>query len=890
MLAATFTLNGAPLHLEVREDESLLETLRERLGLTSPKDGCRPQGECGACMVLLNGHPRISCTLPTARVEGDVLTLEGLSPAERSELARAFASAAAGQCGYCLPGIALHAHAFVAKHPTPTTAEIAKGLDMHLCRCGGYDRLVEAIATLARARSGEASPPALREGGVGAPVVPREQEALVLGTRPFVGDLKRPGQLFGALLLSPHPRAKVLAIDVAAALALPGVVCVATARDVPGERFQGLLVADQPLFVAEGEEVSSVGDVLAAVAAEDLATAREAARRVAVTYEVLPPVLTPEESLAEGAPRISSRHENLLGRTVVVRGDAGAALASSAHRVRLTFTTQRIEHLFLETEAALAEPDGDGLAVFSHGQGIFDDRRQIASLLGLPEERIHVTLVPAGGAFGGKEDLSVQGHAALLAWLTGRPVRVTLSREESVCLHPKRHPLTMDYEVGCDAEGHLTAVRAQLIGDSGAHASVGAKVLERAAGHAAGAYYVPNVAVEALAAYTNHPPSGAMRGFGVPQVTFALEACVDELAARVGLDPWQMRVLNVVRSGQPLTTGQLAEHAEGLLETLHAVKPAYDAARAAGRTVGIATGLKNCGLGNGAIEWGKARLVVEGDGTVTLFVGYTEMGQGLFTTLSQIASEVSGLPLSLFRARLDTTYALACGQTTGSRGTLHGGRAVRAAAEKLRVALAQAPLSALVGQVFGADLELAETEAVGTGPHPKLHTTYGFATQLCVLDAAGRVEKMVAAHDVGRAVNPSLVRAQITGSVVMGLGYALSEELVCEGGKVVSSYVRDLGALRARDVPPIEVLLVEQPEPQGPFGARGVGEVGLVPTAAAVANALALFEGVRRTRLPMKDSPAGKALHVGHVHVHAPHVLHALHARHAAPSRDGSAR
>jgi xanthine dehydrogenase molybdenum-binding subunit len=899
MLEVRFTLNGEPVRVDVREDERLLETLRGRLGITSLKDGCHPQGQCGACLAIVNGHARVTCTEPATAVDGgEVITLEGLSAEERAQIVRAFEAAAAGQCGFCLPGIALHAHTFLAKHPEPSRAEIAKGLDMHLCRCGGYDRIVDAMVGLAHLRrrgeaSDEAQPAARpvergtlredgqpaardveaasRQGGVGAPIVRLDAAELILGTRAFASDLRREGMLHGALVLSAHARARVVRIDVSAARALPGVVVVATAKDVPGERWQGLLESDWPMFVAEGEEVRCAGDVLAAIAAESEAIAREAAGLVEVEYEKCVPVLSAAEALREGAPRVNPKHDNLLGRSVIARGDAASALAASAHVARGTFETQRIEHLFLETECAVAEPRGRGVAVWSQGQGIFDDRRQIASALGLPEGEVLVTLVPSGGAFGGKEDLSVQGHAALLAVLAQRPVRVALRRDESVRMHPKRHPMTIDMEVGCDAEGRLTAVRARIVGDSGAYASVGAKVLERAAGHACGPYRVPNVDVESRAVTTNNPPCGAMRGFGVPQVTFALEGCIDELAERVGLDRWEMRYRNAVEPGDALTTGQRPRASVGIQETLRAVKPAYDAARAAGLAVGIACGIKNSGLGNGAEEHGRARLVVQEGGTIMLMSGYSEMGQGLWTALAQIAAEASGLPVSCFRPELDTAAPLGCGQTTGSRAVLHGGRAVIAAARRLRAAIeAGATLESLAGQAFDGEVRVADTTPLGAQvDEPKTHTSYGFATQVCVLDRGGRVAKVIAAHDVGRAINPSLCAAQVEGAVVMGLGYALTEELPCEGGIPEAWSVRDLGALRARDVPEIEVILVETaPEPEGPYGAKGVGEIGLVPTAAAVASALAAFDGVRRRRLPMRDSPAAKAMHVGHPHAH----------------------
>ncbi len=862
-----FRLNDAPVALDVPPGESLLDVLRDRCGVTSPKDGCQPQGQCGCCLVLVDGQPKTSCAMPAESVRGrSVLTLEGLSEGDRATIAGAFASAAGVQCGFCIPGIALRAHHLLGKNPSPSRTEIARAVDGHLCRCTGYVKIVDAIELLARARRGEAVPPPVQDAHVGSPLQRYRAKELALGDRPYVADMTRPAMLHGAVLLSPHPRARLVSLDVSAARALPGVSAVATAAEVPGERWYGILYSDWPGFVAVGEEARCVGDVVAAIAAEDLQTARAARDRIVAVWEVLPAVLTPEESLAPDAPRVNPKHANVLSRSRIARGDALSALAGSAHVVRGTWQTQRIEHLFLEPECALAEPGPDGtIKLYTQGQGIFDDRRQVAGFLGVPEETVYVELVPNGGAFGGKEDMSIQSQTALLAWMTRRPVKLALTRDESIRLHPKRHPITMHYEVGCDADGRLTAVRARMLGDSGAYASVGGKVLERAAGHSCGPYRVPNVDVEAVAAYTNNPPCGAMRGFGANQASFAIEGCMDLLAAKVGLDGYQIRERNVVDVGDLFSTGQVLEKSVGIRKTLLAVKPAYDAARAAGKAVGIACGVKNSGIGNGVSEWGKARLVVESDGTVTLYNGYTEMGQGLLTVLTQFASEVTGLPGQVFRPRVDSTYALGCGQTTGSRATLFSGRAVVSAAAKMKVDLAAGgTLETLCGRVYAADEVIDDTTALGADvARIKTHTSFGYATQVCILDETGRVERIVAAHDVGRAVNPALCVGQIEGAIHMGLGYALTEELPCVDGMPVTFKLRDIGVLRARDMPTVDVILVEEPEPEGPFGAKGVGEIGLVPTAGAVAAALAAYDGVTRTTLPMKDSPAARAMSVG---------------------------
>jgi len=820
--------------------------------------------------------PKVSCVVPAEKVAGkSVLTLEGLSEDERRLIADCFVATAGLQCGFCIPGFALQAKSLLDKNPSPTRDEIAKALAGHLCRCTGYIKIFDAIELLAAAKRGETQPVLNGDGRVGSSLARVTGQSMTLGDRPYVDDLERPGLLHGAVVLSEHPRAKVMSIDTSKAQALPGVVAIATANDVPGDRWVGLLYNDWPVFVAEGEEVRCVGDVLAAVAAVDEYTARAAAALVEVEYDILEPVLDPFAAIKNDAPQVNPRHDNTLSHTVVKRGFAEAALAASAHVVSGTWETQRIEHLYLEPESALAEPLGDSrLKLFTQGQGIFDDRRQVASVLGIEKDQLEVELVPNGGAFGGKEDMSIQAQTTLLAQMTGRPVKITLTREESIRIHPKRHPIQMQYTVGCDDEGKLTAVMADMVGDTGAYASVGSKVLERAAGHSCGPYKVPNVHVEARAVHTNNPPCGAMRGFGANQAHFAIDGALDLLAAEVGLDGWEIRWRNVVSVGDPVATGQILEKSVGIRETLEAVKEPYYEALVQGRAVGIGCGMKNSGIGNGAPEWGRARLVVESPGTsaespgtISIYNGYTEMGQGLLTILVQCAVEVTGLPPAVFLPKVDSTFDLDCGQTTGSRATLFGGRAVQAAAEKLKADLDQGlSLADLQGRVYEGEILIDDTTAPGQETDKiKTHTSYGFATQVCILDSDGRVERFVAAHDVGRAINPALCEGQIEGSIHMGLGYALTEELPCPDGMPATFKLRDLGVLRAKDMPEVEVILVEDPEPEGPFGAKGVGEIGLVPTAAAVAGAIASFDGVRRYSLPMKDSPAAQAMSVGRI-------------------------
>ena len=847
-----FTLNGRELDVVVGEGETLLDLLRTELGLKSMKDGCAPEGSCGACTVLVDGRAAVSCAQKASRMEGKhVVTQEGLSADTRQLWADSFALAGASQCGFCSPGIVMKAESLLGKTAEPTREDVEHALLGNLCRCTGYVKIVDAIMLAAAARRGEPLPEP--EGDrVGERAIRYRADELALGDKPYVADMTEPGMLHGAVRFSDHPRARVVRIDTSKARAHPGVVTVVTAADVPGRLALGTLTQDWRQLVPEGENTAYVGDVLAAVAAETRAAAREAAALVEIEYEVLDPVRSPQEALEPGAPQL---HEggNVLSTSVVRRGDVDAALAGATHVVSRSFRTQYIEHAFLEPEAALAVP-GEPLHVYSQGQGVWDDKRQIAQFLALPEDAVRVTQVSSGGGFGGKEDLSVQAHAALLAVTARRPVLLQLSRKESLRFHVKRHPMWLDYTAGCDDEGHLLAVRARIVGDTGAYASVGDKVLERAAGHACSAYRVPNVDVEARAVYTNNVPCGAMRGFGVNQSNFAMEGVLDELAELVGLDGWEIRWRNALDVGDRTTTGQKLGPGVGLKRTLLAVRDAYRGAKFAG----IACGLKNAGIGNGVPEGGRAILRPEADGMLTLYHSWTEMGQGVHTVLRQMAGEALGLPAARIRVLVDTERELETGMTTASRATMLGGNAVLAAAEKLRAALDGHTLEELAGQEFEGEWNVDWTTA-NDAAEPVTHLAYGWATQVVVLDDEGRLEKVIAAHDVGRVINPTLLEGQIEGAVHMGLGHALSEEYVVRDCIPQTETLKSLHIVPPTGMPPVELVMVEEPQPEGPFGAKGVGEAALVPTAGAVAGALYAFDGIRRRELPMKDSPAAVA-------------------------------
>jgi xanthine dehydrogenase molybdenum-binding subunit len=848
----SFTVNGRAVTVDGTHPH-LLSALRDGLDITSPKDGCSPSGQCGCCTVIIDGKSQVSCQMSLEKVAGrSVTTLEGFDDAERERLASAFAATGALQCGFCTPGILVRTKALLDRS-TPesplTRDKAARHLGAHLCRCTGYVKILDAIEGLVA----DEVPVALPLGGVGSSGAKYEANELALGDRGYVDDIRVPGMLHAALHLTAHARADIVAIDTSPALAVPGVHAVYTAADIPGQLKVGIIHTDWPVMIPVGGRTSYLGDVLAIVVADDRVTARAAAELVEVTYEVHTPITDAELAVAPGTPdAVWGLDGNVLSTSTYSRGDAEAALAASAHVVTETFQTQRIEHAFLEPESTLAVPTADGgLHVYSGGQGVWDDRNQIAAILDIDTSRVTVELVSNGGAFGGKEDMSNQGQTALAAWLSGRPVKCTLSREESLLMHAKRHPIRMHYRAGCDADGRLTALHVRMIGDSGPYASVGMKVLERAAGHASGPYHLPTIDVEAVAARTNNPVCGAFRGFGANQAQFAMEGVLDRLAEQVGISGWEIRSRNVITPGAEWGPGQLMDDGcRGARECLDAVKPAYDAARADGKAVGLGLALKNSGLGNGFVEISRSVVRFEDDGTVEVRHCWTEMGQGVHTVALQVAVEELGIDPDRIRVVVDTTRELGAGQTTGSRGTLMASGSV---ADACRAAKAD---GCRTGIDYPGEFRVDWTHHLGEPgvEHPTIHAAFGYAAQVVIADKeSGTIEKVVAAHDVGRAVNPLLCVGQVEGAVHMGLGYALTEDFPTdELGQPTAMTLRALNIIRAKDVPDIETILVEVPQPGSPYGVKGVGEIGLVPTSGAVAAALHEVDGGWRSTLPMR--------------------------------------
>ena len=844
-----FELNGKRVEV-VGEHAHLLGALRDELGILSAKDGCSPSGQCGCCTVIMDGKARISCQLSVERAESSsIQTLEGIDPEEIDRMGQTFAACGALQCGFCTPGIMVRTKVLVDKKGEKLEREYAaRHLGAHLCRCTGYIKILDAVECLAKCEI-----PDLGEGtGIGARQIKYEAEDLAIGRRPFIDDLEAEGLLHGAFKLSDHARAEVISIDVAKAEAHQGVIRVITAADVPGELKVGLIHKDWPIFIPVGGRTSYLGDVIAMVVAETREIARSAAELIDVSYNELPPITNPIEAIRSEENAVWGLDGNILSTSTYQRGDVDAVWAECTHVVSETFQTQRVDHAFLEPESTLATFDTEQkLYIYSGGQGIWDDRNDIARVLGINQKELTVELVSNGGAFGGKEDMSNQAQTALAAWLLQKPVKTTLSREESFLIHTKRHPIRLEYKAGCDKKGKLKALSVQMVGDSGPYASVGMKVLERAAGHASGPYVIPNIEVEAVAARTNNSVCGAFRGFGANQAQFAMEGVMDRLAEMAGISGWEIRNRNVITSGSTWGPGQIMDDgALGARACLEAIKPAYDQAILDGRAVGVGLGLKNSGLGNGFKEIAKAVIRFTENGRVQVRHCWTEMGQGVHTVALQVAAEELGVSTELIDVLVDTSRELGAGQTTGSRGTLMGAGAVQ-----------DACLKAIDGgRKIGIDYEgeyrvdwtnsLAENVA-----NPIIHSTFGYAAQLVIIDpASGKIERVVAAHDVGKAVNPLLCEGQIEGAVHMGLGYALTEGFPCdEVGRPKNLTLKSLNIIRPKDMPDVDVILVESPEPNSPYGIKGVGEIGLVPTAGAVAAALQAHDGLWRNELPMEN-------------------------------------
>lgn len=845
-----FILNGK--RVNAAEDINLLEYLREEARLTSVKNGCS-EGACGTCMILLEGQAKKACGLTTSKVAGKQLTtVEGLTEREKEIYSWAFAEAGAVQCGFCTPGMIISAKALLDREQQPSSAQIKDAIKYNICRCTGYVKIEQAIKLAASALRGEREPVGSGDSRVGQRLERVDAREKALGSGVYVDDMQIPGMLHAAVLRAPAPRVRVNSIDVSAVRSAPGVEGVITAQDIPGNRYWGMIYKDWPALIAEGEETRYVGDALVLVAAGSRAQARAALALIKLDYEELEPISTPAQAMDSEAYKIHPKG-NILSTTVVSRGDVLEALHHAEHLVTRKYTTPPTEHAFLEPESALAVPEKDSLTVYVSCQSVYEDQHGIASILGLPLEKVRVISKLVGGAFGGKEDLSVQHHAALLAWHTKKPVKLTLSRRESLLVHPKRHAMEIEITTACDKEGKITALAAKLVADTGAYASLGAQVLQRACTHVAGPYHVPNVDIRGYCVYTNNPPAGAFRGFGVPQASFASEGNLDLLAYQVGITPWEIRYRNALEPGIAMATGQVADAGTAIKETLLAVKEVYEANQLAG----IACCMKNTGLGVGVPDTGRVILKVQ-KGRVQLLTSAACLGQGLATVMIQMVSQTTGISGELISpAAPDTGVTPDAGTSTASRQTLFTGEAARQAALLLAKDLESKSLLELDGREYYGEYTAKTDPLNAPKAEPVNHVAYSYATQVALLNSEGRVKKIIAAHDVGKVINPTTAEGQVEGGVAMGLGYALTENFPLNKG-VPTARLANLGLFRATDMPEIEVILVEKNPSELAYGAKGVGEIATIPTAPAIASAYYRLDGRERNYLPLADTPYKK--------------------------------
>ncbi|HJA12155.1 MAG TPA: selenium-dependent xanthine dehydrogenase [Candidatus Mediterraneibacter merdipullorum] len=849
----TFIVNG--VERTVSEDKPLLRYLRDDLHLHSVKDGCS-EGACGTCTIIVDGRAVRSCVLSTRRAVGKtILTTEGLSEKEKEAFVYAFGAKGSVQCGFCIPGMVMAGKALIDRVPAPTEEEIKAALKGNICRCTGYKKIIEGIQLAAAILRGDAeTDPELEKGdayGVGQKAFRLDVREKVLGYGEYPDDVEMEGMVYASAVRSAYPRARILDIHAEEALALPGVLAVLTAEDVPNNKV-GHLQQDWDVMIAKGSVTRCVGDAICLVVAETRDILEQAKKLIRIDYEELRPVTCVREAMAEDAPKVHSGG-NLCQKRHVTRGDAKKALAGSKYVVTQTYRTPFTEHAFLEPESAVAFPYKDGVKVYSSDQGVYDTRHEISIMLGWEPERVVVENKLVGGGFGGKEDVSAQHIAALAALKVGRPVKVTFSRQESINFHPKRHAMEGTFTLGCDENGIFTGLDCEIYFDTGAYASLCGPVLERACTHSVGPYCYQNTDIRGYGYYTNNPPAGAFRGFGVCQSEFALESNINLLAEKVGISPWEIRYRNAIEPGKVLPNGQIADCSTALKETLLAVKEAYESNP--GRA-GIACAMKNAGVGVGLPDKGRAKLVVQ-DGKVELYSAASDIGQGCRTVFVQMAAEATGLGKEqIINMGANSEVAPDSGTTSGSRQTLITGEAVRMAAEDLRkdLAAADGDLGKLEGREYFAEF-FDPTDKLGADvPYPKSHVAYGFATHVVILDDDGQVKEVYAAHDSGKVVNPIAIQGQIEGGVLMGLGYALTEDFPLKDCVPQARY-GTLGLMRATQIPDIHAIYVEKEELL-PFayGAKGIGEIATIPTAPAAQGAYYAMDHVLRTKLPMEDT------------------------------------
>ena len=849
---ATFKVNGQIYN--VTENVTLMRFLRDELRLTSVKDGCS-QGACGTCSVLVDGKVERACIFSVSKFDGKtILTTEGLSDYEKRVYSYAFSSAGAVQCGYCIPGMVLCAKALIDKNSAPTRDDVKKAIKNNICRCTGYKKIIDAIMLSAKIiRENSDVPETDFTGLLGESMHRVDAKDKTLGTAIFADDVYFDNMIHGSALRSEYPRARILSIDTTEALKIEGVVAIVTADDLDGNQKIGHLKKDWDVLIPVGGITHYLGDAIALVAGKTRECVEKAKKAIKVKYVELPAVFSPQEALKENAPLV---HENgnILSTEHLVRGNADEVIKNSKYKVTTHYSLPFTDHAFMEVECAVAFPEDGGVHIISGDQGIYQTQKECAEATGLPLEKVRVTAAMVGGGFGGKEDMSVQHHAAILALKTGLPVKVKLSRDESLLVHPKRHAMEMEFTTACDEFGKLTAMKAKIISDTGAYASLGGPVLQRACTHAAGPYNYQVIDIFGQAVYTNNPPAGAFRGFGVTQSCFATEQNLNQLAEMVGISPFEIRYINALKPGDVLPNGQIADKSTALIETLDAVREIYEK----NPDCGIACAIKNSGLGVGVPDTGRCKIKVK-NGIAYIHSSAACIGQGMGTVQVQMIAQASSLPLNKIKyCTPDTTVAPNAGNTTASRQTLFTGEAAVRAAKLLKTDLEKfGSLENLDGKEYLGEYT-GVTDKIGSEKeNPISHIAYSYATHLVILDDENKIKEVVAAHDVGTAVNPKAIEGQIEGGVVMSLGYSLTEDFPLENGKPKKK-LGTLGLFRADMTPNVTPLIISKPDTTLAFGAKGIGEICSIPTPPAVALAYYNRDKKLRTKLPLGDTPYQK--------------------------------
>jgi len=909
-----FILNNKPIQVEIDPSETLLEVIRNRIGLTGTKQGCG-KGDCGACSVIVDRAVINSCIYPAMRADSRrVTTIEGIGTLDHPHpIQKAFVDVGAVQCGYCIPGMVISTKSLLDRNSSPSLDEIQEALSGNLCRCTGYKKIIEGVQRAAEILNGKTFPKEKLVDVLGARLGRLEGLQKAVGATQYGIDLTQEGILSVKVLRSPHSHARIKWIDTSEAETLTGVACIITAEDIPGQNRVGNVYQNRPILVRD--KVRCVGDPIAAAAAISEELAEEAIRKIRIGYEILEPVLDPFYGLEERSPKVheDNKDGNLFLVRKILRGDVERALRESHVLSEETFTTPFVEHACLELEAGIAYMDEqDRIVIHSCCQDAHYLQAELANVLALPVDRIRVIQAPTGGGFGGKIDIHVQGVLAVLALKLRKGVKWVYSREESFSGSTKRHPFYIRCRTGATQEGRLTAVDYEVVGNKGAYGSFGSVAILRAGINCTGPYYFPHVRYVGKLVYTNNPYAGAMRGFGVPQIAMAVETQMDILAEKLKIDPFLFRMQNALEPGRNLATGRGLTASVGIKACFQALEDFYkmegESIRKMNKKrikegspkrqgIGVAGVMYGCGKA-GISDPAEARIELKKTGKVVIYTGACDIGQGSTTTFAQIAASEFGLPMKWIEVvSADTALTPNSGTTCASRQTYISGNAVKMATGRLKRAIIGAAAKTLEDKVENVRVgdgvlyskqfpdhwieldelyHLMEKEGVPTAYNAvfdpeviKLDEngqgfpilTYAFGAQVAVaevdIETGGiKVLKVGAAHDVGRAINPSSVEGQIHGGILMGLGFVLQEEFISGLTKNFKSYAIPT----VRDMPEIMTFIIEDPEPTGPFGAKGVGEPTLVPTAPAVVNAVYNATGARIYNLPLTPERVLKAL------------------------------